>query len=92
MSGLDHSLLYQARKFITAANVHYVNTWILCYETSNPGSSRRNRYERLLREFVATRALNLVAQLQAKQLCRQAKDLREASTSIEEKIKKGRRR
>jgi len=38
MSGLDlgHALLYQARKFITAANVHYVKTCIFCYEISAP--------------------------------------------------------
>jgi hypothetical protein len=27
----DHSLIYRARKFMTAENVHRVNTWIFCY-------------------------------------------------------------
>ena len=56
MSGLDldHALLYQARKFITAANVHYVKTCIFCYEISVPHSQHRQRYERLLREFVGS--------------------------------------
>jgi hypothetical protein len=56
MSGLDldHALLYQARKFITAANVHYVKTCIFCYEISAPHSQHRQQYERLLREFVGS--------------------------------------
>lgn len=56
MSGLDldHALLYQARKFITAANVHYVKACIFCYEISAPHSEYRQRYERLLRQFVGS--------------------------------------
>ena len=50
--GLDHSLLYQVRKFITAANVHRVKTWMFCYRTSAPDSEPGRRYEKLLREFV----------------------------------------
>ena len=65
-SGLDHSLIYQARKFITGANVHYVKTWIFCYETSEPESEGRRRYEKLLREFVATRNLILAARIKVK--------------------------
>ena len=43
MSGLDldHALLYQARKFITPTNVHYVKTCIFCYEISAPHSEYR---------------------------------------------------
>jgi hypothetical protein len=55
MSGLDHSLIYDARKFINGANVHYVGTWILCYEISTPDSAVSQRYEALLRDFVATK-------------------------------------
>ena len=67
MSGLclDHSLLYQARKFITAANVHCVKTWIFCYETSAPHSEHRQRYEKLLREFVALKTALLGARAYA---------------------------
>ena len=63
MSGLDldHALLYQARKFITAANVHYVKTCIFCYEISAPHSQHRQRYERLLREFVGSENTLLAA-------------------------------
>jgi hypothetical protein len=57
MHKVDYSLIYQARKFITAENVHSVNTWIFCYERSQP--SRQMRYEQLLREFVATNNLLL---------------------------------
>jgi hypothetical protein len=59
MPELDHSLIYQARKFITGANVHYVKTWIFCYETSQPQTSTRGRYESLLRIFVASNNLLL---------------------------------
>jgi hypothetical protein len=52
MSGIDLSVIYQARKSITAANVHLVNTWIFLYEHSTPQSSDRERYEKLLRKFV----------------------------------------
>src|SRR5262245_4847944 len=66
MYGLDHSLLYQARKFITAANVHYLKTWIFCYETAAPESPRRERYEKRLREFVAAKNLMFGVRLHAK--------------------------
>jgi hypothetical protein len=57
MHNVDYSLIYQAQKFITAENVHSVNTWIFCYEKSQP--PRQMRYEQLLREFVATNNLLL---------------------------------
>jgi hypothetical protein len=84
----DHSLIYQARKFITAENVHRVNTWIFCYESSPQKSSRQMRYERLLREFVATRNLMLGLRIQAKvALCRGIK-ARRASTELDEEIQR----
>ena len=49
---LDRTLISDARRFITGANVHYINTWIYCYEMSDPGSPRSARYEALLRDFV----------------------------------------
>jgi hypothetical protein len=61
MSRLDHSLIHDARKFINGANVHNVRTWIFCYEISEPNSSERERYKKLLREFVGTERLELVA-------------------------------
>jgi hypothetical protein len=57
MTGIDHCLLDQSRRFITGANVHDVSTWMFCYETSEPHSPGRLRYEQLLREFVASRTL-----------------------------------
>ena len=63
MPEVDCLLIHQARKFITSANVHYVKTWIFCYETSQPGSVRRQRYEDLLHEFVASRTLLLAARM-----------------------------
>jgi hypothetical protein len=65
MSGLDHPLIYEARKFIDGANFHRVNTWIFCYETSEPNSVRRERYEVLLREFVATKRIVAAGRAQA---------------------------
>jgi hypothetical protein len=57
MPKVDYSLIYQAQKFITGENVHSVNTWIFCYEKSQP--PRQMQYEQLLREFVATNNLLL---------------------------------
>jgi len=65
MSGIDHALIYQARQFITGANVHMVNTWIFLYEKSSPDSADRRIYEKRLRTFVAVRNLNLAARLYA---------------------------
>jgi hypothetical protein len=62
MHNVDYSLIYQAQKFITAENVHSVNTWIFCYEKSQPSSQMR--YEQLLREFVATNNLSLGLRMQ----------------------------
>ena len=63
MSDIDHSLIHQARKFITGENVHHIKTWIFCYETSEPGSVRSVRYETLLREFVASNTLLATAKM-----------------------------
>jgi hypothetical protein len=49
--------------YITADNVHGVNTWLFCYEMSPPGSRRKEFYEKILREFVASK--RLAASLQA---------------------------
>jgi len=62
---LDYSLIYEARKFITGANVHHVKTWIFCYETSQPQSARRQRYEILLRDFVASKQLIAATRIRA---------------------------
>jgi len=34
----DRDLVSQAQRFIDGANVHYVKTWIYCYEVSLPNS------------------------------------------------------
>jgi hypothetical protein len=62
MTGIDHSLVYNARKFITGANAHSVRTWIFCYE--NLPAGRRDLYEKLLREFVASHNLLLAMRMQ----------------------------
>ena len=54
---VDRDLISQARRFINGANVHYVKTWIYCYELSLPNSPRRQRYEALLRDFVKSKTL-----------------------------------
>jgi hypothetical protein len=63
MRGIDHSLLHQARKLVTGADVHRLKTWIFCYEISEPGSSHRKRYEKLLRKFVNTTNLSFSVRL-----------------------------
>jgi hypothetical protein len=89
MPNLDHSLLYEARKFITAANVHRVKTWIFCYETSKPNSSRRKRYEQLLREFVNTKRLTVATRIFAKFAVARGQQVRLKSLDLEEEIKRG---
>src|SRR5690349_11935497 len=86
MSGLDHSLIYQARKFINGENNHRVGTWIFCYETSALDSPRRERFEALLRDFVATKNMTLGIQMQAKLAVERGIELRRESTALEEEI------
>jgi len=57
MFEVDRALIVQARRYINGANVHYVKSWIFCYETSLPNSPRRERYEALLRDVVRSKAL-----------------------------------
>jgi hypothetical protein len=85
MTSIDHSLIYQARKFINATNVHCVNTWLFCYQSS-PDASRRKRYEELLRDFVATKNLTLGARMQAKQAVDRGLELRADGTAMDQVI------
>ena len=87
MSGLDHCLIFQARKFINGENVHRVNTWIFCYETSIRDSPRRERYEALLRDFVATKNLNLAIRIQASAVREHGMELVRESNAIEEEAR-----
>ncbi len=83
---LDHSLIFHARQFINAENVHRVNTWIFCYQTSITESVRQKRYEGLLRDFVTTKNLMLGVWMQAKVARDRGIDLRQDSSAIEEEI------
>jgi hypothetical protein len=83
----DHSLIYQAQKFITAENVHCVNTWIFCYAMSPQDSPRQARYEQLLREFVTGKNLMLGARIQANAARCRGIEAKRASTSLDEEIK-----
>ncbi len=85
---LDHSLIFNARKFINAENVHRVNTWIFCYQTSIPQSVRQQRFEELLRDFVTTKNLILGARMQAKLARDHGVDLRRKSSALEEEVKR----
>ena len=49
---VDVELIYRVRKLITAANLHRVKTWILCYEMAAPDSATQAHYEELLRSLV----------------------------------------
>ena len=53
MIGIDHALIHCARRFLTGENIHLVGTWIFCYENTGVRSVRE-RYEKLLREFVTS--------------------------------------
>ena len=88
MSGLDHALVYEARKFVTAENVHRLKTWIFCYETTAPNSSRHKRYEELLREFVATKRILLAVRMQAEGAREHGISLRRESSALEEGIRR----
>lgn len=80
MNSIDHTLIYQARKFIDGANVHCVNTWLFCYQRL-PDVSHRKRYEELLRDFVAAQNLTLAARMQAKQALERGIELRADGTA-----------
>ena len=86
MSGIDHSVIYQARKFVTAANVHLVNTWIFLYEHSTPQSSDREHYEKLLREFVTARRLSFAARVYATAARTRSVDARAISDALNQEI------
>ena len=49
-------LVERARLFIDGANAHRVETWIVSYETSEPGSDRRLLYENILHDFVSSKS------------------------------------
>ena len=86
MAGLDHTLLYQARKLLTAANVHTLKTAIFCYETSAPGSKARETYERGLRDLVQQHARIAAAMDHAREVCRTADHVLAKSDAINREI------
>ena len=88
MQSVDHRLIYQTQTFITAENIHSVNTWLFCYQNSEPNSSHRECYERLLREFVAMKNLNLGIRLQAALARERDIELPKRSLAIDEAIQR----
>ena len=82
MNGLDHSLIHEAQKFVAGDNVHYVKTWIFCYETSAQHSKRRERYGKLLRDFVSTKRLILAARAEALLARSCSNNLRDVSDAL----------
>src|ERR1043166_938162 len=86
MTALDHTLLHEVRRFITGANVHSVKTWVLCYETADPDSERRVYYERLLREFVASKYRIHVARANAEQLRSDSMKLWAAGEALDREV------
>jgi hypothetical protein len=86
MSGLDYSLIHEAQRYITGDNVHYVNTWIFCYQTSMPDSAQRERYGKLLREFVVTKRLTMAARVEAVLARRHSKNVRSLSDVLNRQI------
>jgi hypothetical protein len=53
MDDLDYDLLHRVQQLTDGANVHKVNNWLFCYQQLQ--GLARARYEKLLREFVASR-------------------------------------
>src|SRR5262245_12710309 len=66
---IDHALVHSVEQLFNGANVHVLRTVLICYEKSKPGSKRQQRYEELLRTFVAESRRSTVALTQARQLC-----------------------
>ena len=85
MTGLDHSLIYQAAKLATGANSHAIYTCLYRYETAKT-VKRRARYERVLRQFVATSHLLIARQAEAEFLRRRSEKLREMSDYLAQRI------
>ena len=85
---LDLNLIVCARRFVDGANVHYVNTWIFCYQMSQPDSPRRRRYETLLREFVSTRELLKATRRRVEAARAYCEGLRCAHASIHARVQK----
>jgi hypothetical protein len=85
---VDRELIATARRLINGANVHYVETWIYCYEGSALDSARCARYERLLRDFVrfsvTFKTLNHSISFQRRQLAK----LKVKSAAINRRIQK----
>jgi hypothetical protein len=85
---IDRQLVATARGLINGANVHYVSTWIFCYEVSVPDFPRRARYESLLHDFVRSNA-SLKAMRQSIQLTReQLVKLNARSAAIKRRVEK----
>jgi hypothetical protein len=56
---VDRTLIYQVEKLLDGSNVHQLGTWLLCYQIAEPGSLCSDKYEQLLRQFVAEKNLAL---------------------------------
>ena len=85
---LDLNLIAHARRFVDGANVHYVNTWIFCYQMSQPDSARRRRYEALLREFVSSKELLKATRLRVEAARVYCEQLHWADASINARVQK----
>jgi hypothetical protein len=85
---LDLNLIAHARRFVDGSNVHYVNTWIFCYQLSQPESPRRRRYEALLRDFVSSRELLKVTRRRVESARVHCAELHRTAASINARIQK----
>ena len=50
---LDNELIRSARRLITGANVHRVNSMIFLYRFSKVNSGKRPEYEKALKDFIS---------------------------------------
>jgi hypothetical protein len=65
-----------------------VETWIFCYEGSEPDSERRVHYQELLQDFVVSQNRIRVAQLRAELVRETSMILCAASDDLNKKIDK----
>jgi hypothetical protein len=85
---IDRELIATARGLINGGNVHYVSTWIFCYEVSLPDSPRRARYESLLHDFVCSNASLKTMRQSIRLTRRQLVKLNARSAAINRRVEK----
>jgi len=84
---LDLVLIASARLLINGLNAHRVQDWISGYEGSSARSERRSLYERILRDFVASRTAVEAMKSQVRATRTLATDVRSKCDALKRLIK-----